>query len=75
VIEQQPPLRAGALRQKHSGCHSFSGFVREAALRMLYDRDLRSLFTRVQELIDDLTEIKERYMNPLLELSDKPFEE
>ena len=49
---------------------SIAQFIREATLRMVGDDDLRKKFTEIGKLIDELQELKEKFLNLVLKHSE-----
>ena len=48
---------------------SIAQFLREATLRMIHDEDLNKRYTEVGELIDELQEMKQKFLNLVLKNS------
>lgn len=43
-----------------------AAFIREAVIRMLHDRDVRPLYSEVEDLIDSLQDARQRFFKTLL---------
>lgn len=57
---------------KESEFKSVAQFIREGALRLAHDEDIRPLYTEVGELIEELVELKEKFLNLVLKHSEGP---
>ena len=56
--------------ERHPEYTSIAQFIRESALRMIGDDDVQKKFTEVGVLIDELHEIKEKFLNLVLKYSE-----
>lgn len=68
--EAEHKLLVEAMRETHE-YDSVAQFVREGALRLIYDNDRRRLYSEAADLINELVKIKEKFLNLILKHSEE----